>query len=146
MILNNENQSIVVNQQDIWIIGVDDPVGGYDNLSRAITGIPEGGFKLLLSHSPAIIEEAHRARIELVLAGHTHGGQIYIPLISHLIVRLLGGKGYIAGLYRVSQTYMYVTRGIGTSILPLRAFCPPEITLIKLEKEKTPGQSHQINS
>ncbi|MBA2124491.1 hypothetical protein B9J78_06145 [bacterium Unc6] len=137
VILGNENQSIAINQQNMWIIGVDDPVGGHDNLSRAMGGVPEEGFKLLLSHSPAIIEEAHRAGIELVLAGHTHGGQVYIPLISHLIVRLLRGKGYIAGLYSVGQTYLYVSRGIGTSILPLRAFCPPEITLIKLEKEKT---------
>jgi hypothetical protein len=137
VILSNENQSIAVNQQNMWIIGLDDPVTGRDDLLQAIAGVPEDDFKILLSHSPAIIEEAHRYGIDLVLAGHTHGGQMYIPLISHLIVRLFGGKGYIAGLYRVGHTYLYVTRGIGTSILPLRAFCPPEIALIKLEKDKT---------
>ena len=137
VILINENQSIKIKQENIWIIGVDDPFTGRDDLLQAIAGVPEEAIKILLSHSPAIIEEAQRAKIDLVLAGHTHGGQIYIPLISHFIVSLLGGGGYIAGLYRVGQTYLYVNRGIGTSILPLRAFSPPEITLIRLEKEKT---------
>lgn len=146
VILNNENQSIAVtpvpahrcrvNQQNIWIIGVDDPFTGRDDLLQAISGVPEEDFKILLAHSPAIVEEASKYGINLVLAGHTHGGQVYIPLLSHLVVCLLGGKEYISGKYKVGQTYLYVTRGIGTSILPLRAFCPPEITLIKLMKDE----------
>ncbi len=132
--LNNKNQKIKIRQENIWLVGVDDPFSGRDNLSRAIDGIPKDDFKILLSHSPVIIKQADRHRIELVLAGHTHGGQIYIPLFSHLVVKLLGGGGFISGLYRISQTQMYVTRGIGRSILPIRLFSPSEITVIKLEE------------
>jgi hypothetical protein len=130
VMLENEAEKI---KENLWIIGVDDPVTGYDDLTKAVKGIPEDDFKILLSHSPIIDEEADQKEIDLVLAGHTHGGQIYVPLISHLIIRLHRGKGYIAGLYKVGQTYLYVTRGTGTGILPLRIFSPPEITLIKLE-------------
>ena len=129
--LVNENKKM--NLENLWLIGVDDPFIGRDDLSSAIKGIPEEDFKILLTHSPAISRQASEYGVDLILAGHTHGGQIYIPLISHLIVRLLGGGGYIAGLYQIRDTFLYVSRGIGMSILPFRAFCPPEVVLIKLK-------------
>lgn len=136
LILSNENRKIKVGDQNLWILGVDDLLSGYADLSKAVRQTPKEEFKILLSHSPAIFKEAKDYKVDVVLAGHTHGGQVYIPLISHLFVRLIGADRYISGLYSKDGLYLYVSRGIGTCMFPLRLFSPPEITLIRLEKEK----------
>lgn len=121
-------------REDVWVVGVDDPVTGRDDIEEALIGVPEDSFKILLSHSPIIDKRAVEKGVDLVLAGHTHGGQVYIPLISHLLLHLHHSKWYVRGLYKVEGTYLYVTRGIGTTFIPLRIFSPPEITLVRLKR------------
>jgi len=87
-----------------------------------------------LVHSPDVIEVAARAGADLVLAGHTHGGQIRLPLIGALHTGTELGRAYSAGLFEFPPARLYVGRGLGTSYLPLRLFCPPEVTLIRLER------------
>jgi len=131
-VLINESISIERGGETISIIGVDDPFTLHDNLDRALLTINEGYFKVLLAHSPQIIGKA-TSKVDLVLCGHTHGGQVVLPLLGPLYVPLpFKYRRYIAGVFNIGETVMYVNRGLGTSILPIRLLCPPEIALITL--------------
>lgn len=133
-LLINESDKLYIKDKYISIVGVDDPSTLHDNLSLALEKIPENSVKILLSHSPSILDEASRKGISLILSGHSHGGQIAFPWIGSL-VKPRDCNGFISGKYRKNGTQIYVNRGIGTSILPIRLFCPPEITLLRLRSE-----------
>jgi hypothetical protein len=78
---------------------------------------------------------AHDTRISLQLSGHTHGGQIQVTPGTPIITPYLGRK-YVQGLYRVNQSWVYTSRGIGSTGIPLRRNCSPEITHLTLVKEQ----------
>jgi len=121
----------------IYLVGVDDPDTSYDNLSYAIKNIEEKDIpKILLAHSPEIIEDIAGQNIDLILAGHTHGGQIKIPFVRPFWVPTKYHGKYANGLFKINNSYLYVNRGVGTTFLPIRFNCPPEITLIELKKYK----------
>jgi predicted MPP superfamily phosphohydrolase len=89
-------------------------------------------MKLLLAHNPIILRRAARAGVDLVLSGHTHGGQVALRSER-------GSKGRprrrtLQGLGRQGDTQIYVTRGVGTVILPIRYGCPPEVSLLELRR------------
>jgi len=137
-----ENVTVLVNnyavvsrgKSSLYVVGVDDPYTRRSNLSKALENIPQNSTKILLAHSPQIIGEA-TGKVDLVLAGHTHGGQVVVPFVGPLFVPLPARyKKYVHGLFLVNGTYMYVNRGLGTSILPIRFFAPPEIAVIVLKK------------
>jgi predicted MPP superfamily phosphohydrolase len=134
-ILDNENKKIFIDNKFIYLIGIDDPRTGRDNLTKAMEEIENDISKILLAHAPEIINEAVEKNIDLVLVGDTHGGQVNIPPFGRLINPILSkyGQKYTNGLFKVDFTYLYVNRGIGTSLLPIRFNCPPEITLIELQ-------------
>ena len=116
---------------DVVIAGVDDPYTGRANLERALSGA-EGEVRLLLAHSPQIIGEAAQ-RVELVLAGHTHGGQVRLPGVGALWLPLPREYWrFDYGLFSVGGARMFVSRGVGTGYLPVRLNCPPEIVLLSL--------------
>jgi hypothetical protein len=71
--------------------------------------------------------------VDLILAGHTHGGQIRIPFYGPFFTMTSMDKKYAAGLHRFDKSLLYVSRGIGTSVLPMRLFCPPEITVFTFQ-------------
>lgn len=120
-------------EENFFICGVDDPHTSRDNINNAVR---KTGFKILLAHSPEIIERAEN-RVELVLAGHTHGGQVVIPSIGAPFVPLAKKyRRYASGIFKVGKTILFVSRGIGTSIFPVRMNCPPEIAFIELGKNK----------
>jgi predicted MPP superfamily phosphohydrolase len=123
------NEAVEVGE--VNLLGVDDPYLGLDELDEALQGC-RGGVKVLLAHSPQIIEKA-RGRVDVVLAGHTHGGQLHIPLIGPLFVPLPSKyRRYVAGLFEEDGTYMYVCRGVGMSLAPLRFMCRPEVAVVDL--------------
>jgi len=138
-ILINESQELKFKGNSFYLIGVDDPYLHYDNLKLALKDVKEDKFKILLSHSPAIFLENQKLiqdnTINLILSGHTHGGQVNIPFFTNFFISLwLGGK-YTAGLFKENGTFIYVNRGIGTfNLFPVRLNCPPEITLITLKR------------
>jgi len=139
-ILVNEAQELKFKGSSFYLIGVDDPYLDYDNLELALTGVKEDKFKILLSHSPAIFMEDRELildnAINLILSGHTHGGQVNVPFFTNFFISLwLGGK-YTAGLFREGGTFIYVNRGIGTfHLFPIRLNSPPEVTLIILKRK-----------
>lgn len=140
-VLNNENLRLERDGEYIHLIGVDDVLVGRDDLQTAIIGTHAGETRILLSHNPAIIREAARAGIDLVLSGHTHGGQINWRLLIGREDRKTykwlrrRSRRLTRGHAQLGSTQLYVNRGLGTVVLPLRYGCPPEITLLELVAE-----------
>ncbi len=130
--LNNANAQI---RRDISIIGLDDSTAGNPDMNAAFTSVPDSNFKIGVFHSPAYFSR-HASAFDLVLAGHTHGGQVRIPFLPPLWVPQ-GSGPYIEGWYsgKGTDSKMYVSRGIGNSILELRFLCRPELPIIILEPE-----------
>jgi len=141
MLFKDTGVALLVNQwgrlgkgpDTISLIGVDDPFSGYADLAAALKGTQRTPFAVLLTHSPQIFMKADLMKFDLVLAGHTHGGQIRLPGIGALWLPD-GSEGYESGWFYGQSAQMYVTRGVGTSILPFRFFCRPEIALITLKR------------
>jgi predicted MPP superfamily phosphohydrolase len=129
-ILNNAHQAFEVQGRRFWLVGVDDMRTGDYDLKKALRGIPEGDCKILMSHTPDVIGDVKGKRISLILSGHTHGGQVRLPFYGAVITMSHYGKKYEMGEYRVGDTVMYVSRGLGTSTVPVRFMCRPEITVI----------------
>lgn len=104
------------------------------NVRQAMRGVLEGATTILLAHSPDAIHEAVEEGVDLVLSGHTHGGQVRLPLIGPLYANTDLGRAYHQGLFRFDGTWLYITRGVGTRAFPVRFLCPPEVTLITLRQ------------
>ncbi|MGB2762322.1 MAG: metallophosphoesterase [Minisyncoccales bacterium] len=138
IILSNENKKIFRDDGYFYLVGVDDPDTGNDDLGKAMGETEKNIPKILLAHSPDIInnlDSLGKEKIDLILAGHTHGGQIRIPFIRPFWVPTKNRGKYASGLFKVGSVYLYVNRGIGTTILPIRFNCPPEIAVIELRKK-----------
>lgn len=133
--LVNKNTVVDIGGKTLRIAGVDDPFTEHDDLVKACGGIPEGEPLILLAHSPEIIDKAAAAKMGLVLAGHTHGGQVCLPLIGPLYTPSPEMRTYSRGLFQKGGTRMYVNVGIGVSGTNFRFFCPPEITVITLRQK-----------
>ncbi len=135
-LLVNERQPIEESGSTLWIGGVDDPhYFGCDDLEAAFEGTPPGAFKLLLAHSPELFREAGEEGVGLYLAGHTHGGQVRLPRLGAVLVNAACPRAYTFGVWRHGRLTGYTSAGVGSSLLPVRYYCPPEITLIELEAE-----------
>ncbi len=136
-ILDNEHEKLFLGGDYIYLVGVDDPFIGRDDLEKAMEGVEPGVPKILLAHAAEIIGEAAQKKIDLVLVGNTHGGQVNIPFVPFLgrLVQPLSeyGKKYKSGLFNVDGVYLYVSPGVGTSGIPVRFNSPPEITIIELK-------------
>ena len=119
-LLVNQSESVNYGNNCINIIGLD--VSVYDdvnpdvlkrgNLPKALSGVKKG-FNILLSHSPDLIDEASKKNINLMLSGHTHGGQINLPIIGPIYASSKFGTKYASGLFKESKTRLFVTKGIG---------------------------------
>ena len=141
-ILLNETVSFERNGQHIYISGIDDPhFYEGDDFSKLKGTVPEGAFSILLSHAPETHQEALALGYDLVLAGHTHGGQICLP--GGIVILHNGAcpSYMLAGNWRYGDLRGYTSRGTGGCRLPLRFFCPPEITIHILRKD-TSGTPH----
>ena len=128
-VLINQGLRFTAKNASFWLAGVDDYMVGKTDLRAALRGSYPDEMKMLLAHNPKILNRAARAGIDLMLSGHTHGGQVKIREDDK---RILPRRKLKNGLYRRKETQIYVTRGIGTVVLPVRYQCPPEISLIDL--------------
>lgn len=129
-VLINEGMRFQKGDSAFWLAGVDDTMVGLEDISLALAGAREDEMKLLLAHNPIILRRAARAAVDLVLSGHTHGGQVAIRQEKGIPAR--GRKRMLKGLGRLGQTQIYVNRGLGTVVLPIRYGCPPEVSLLEL--------------
>jgi hypothetical protein len=133
--LLNECETISRGNQSIFLAGIDDAhFYRVDNMEKAAESIPSGAFSMLLSHTPEIYRQAAHSGFDLLLAGHTHGGQICLPgsiplTLDSILPRRLG-----SGLWKYQRMVGYTSVGVGSSIVAIRLNCPPEITLHRLRR------------
>jgi predicted MPP superfamily phosphohydrolase len=128
--LLNEHKVIQRDGEQIVILGVDDPhYYQADDLERALAGSPPGVFKILLAHSPEIIEKAFAAGVDFYLCGHTHAGQVCLPGGKPLLTSSRGPDHCKNGRWEHSGVTGYTSPGAGASSVPIRFNCPPEITI-----------------
>src|SRR5467141_377362 len=129
-VLLNEGMRIDLSGESFWLAGVNDTMVGLEDLPLALAGSSEDEMKLLLAHNPIILRRAARHGVDLVLSGHTHGGQVTIR--SERSASGRPRRRLLRGLGRQGETQIYVTRGLGTVILPVRYGCPPEVSVLEL--------------
>jgi len=128
--LLNECETIKRDHQCIHLAGIDDAhFYRADNIEKAASGIPSDDFSILLSHTPEIYQPAALADFDLLLSGHTHGGQICLPggvpiTLDSVLPRHMG-----SGPWKYRDMIGYTSVGAGSSVVPVRFNCPPEITL-----------------
>jgi uncharacterized protein len=132
-VLRNESQLIRRGNEVIAVAGLEDLLHGKPDPEAASKNIPEGTFTLLLMHEPDYANMAEAYPFHLQLSGHSHGGQIRMPLLGAVFTPF-GSQKYIAGLYYTEATRMpvYVNRGFGETYMPFRLLCRPELTLLTL--------------
>jgi predicted MPP superfamily phosphohydrolase len=118
------------------LVGLGDPVSGEEDIGKAFSGVGEFNpvFVLTHFHPDSLLVDFEDLKVDMVFSGHTHGGQLGLPLIVKLFPYAARSK-YIAGLYRYDGFLLSVTRGLGTNIFPFRFLCRPEILVFKLHGE-----------
>ncbi len=127
-LLRNEGTLV---REDLFLAGVDDLWRGKPDLSAALKDKPEGVACLLLSHNPDLLPLVPPA-VGLTLCGHTHGGQVKLPLIGPIVTSSIYGKRFAEG-WIAKPVNAFVSRGLGFSSLPLRFNCRAEVVTIELE-------------
>ncbi len=134
-LLLNEQVVVQRGEDTLYLSGIDDPhYFRADNLEKAAQGIPSGAVAILLSHSPEIYRQAAHSGFDLMLSGHTHGGQICLPGGIPLTCNARCPRSLCAGAWRYGTLQGYTSRGAGVSILDARFNCPPEVTLHTLRR------------
>jgi predicted MPP superfamily phosphohydrolase len=130
--LSNCVMTIRRGDDSLHIAGVDDAIEDLDDLDYVLASIPSYGSAILLAHEPDFARKsAECGRFDLQLSGHTHGGQIVLPLIGPPVLPPQGRR-YPKGFYQVKDMFLYTNRGVGTASLRLRINCPPEIAVFTL--------------
>ncbi len=131
-VLEDQSTAIEHDGARFWLAGVNDVLSRTANLTETLRRVPAGEAVVLLAHEPDFADEASKFPIDLQLSGHSHGGQVRIPLLPPLYLPAMAKK-YVMGTYQVGPLPLYTNAGIGTVGVPVRLNCPPEITLITLK-------------
>jgi predicted MPP superfamily phosphohydrolase len=132
-VLINSHSYIDYNGQRLYIAGVDDYLFGKYDIKKTLQGLSDQDCVLLLAHEPDTADFSWNLGVNAQFSGHSHGGQIRLPFMKPFFTPELA-QIYLEGFYTVGERKMplYVNRGIGTSTLPIRFFCRPEITVFHL--------------
>ncbi|HXU06311.1 MAG TPA: metallophosphoesterase [Polyangia bacterium] len=133
-VLRNRGVELQRSGDAIYIAGVDDTWTRRHDLPRALAARPAGMPAVLLAHDPVLFPEAAERGVDLVLSGHTHGGQVAVPLLARKLnlARLI--TRFTSGVYRSGTTTLYVNRGLGTTGPPVRLAVAPEIAVLTLRR------------
>jgi predicted MPP superfamily phosphohydrolase len=133
--LLNECTTITRGNQRIYLAGIDDAhYFRVDDIEKAALPIPEGAFSILLSHTPEIYRQAAHANFNLMLSGHTHGGQLCLPGSIPIKLEAVLPRRMGAGAWQYHNMSGYTSVGAGSSVVAVRLNCPPEITLHYLRR------------
>ena len=145
-VLRNEAAVLTVGETPLWLLGIEDTgftdghfrdfrsvwQGLSDRLAALLAPLPEDAPRFLLVHNPDFTQMLPTGRIDLALTGHTHGGQVRLPLLGALRVPSCFGQKFTNGLVSGPSTLVYTSRGLGTIPPTIRFLCRPEITLLRL--------------
>ncbi|TMJ50828.1 MAG: metallophosphoesterase [Alphaproteobacteria bacterium] len=133
--LLNEAETLVRSDQRIHLAGIDDAhYYRVDNIEKAVAQLPGDGFSILLSHTPEIYRQAAHADFDLLLSGHTHGGQICLPGAIPITLDAKLPRRMGSGLWKYHDMVGYTSVGVGSCLVPVRINCPPEIVLHHLRR------------
>jgi predicted MPP superfamily phosphohydrolase len=145
-LLENAHRRIDTPGGPLVVAGLDDPSSGLDNLARALAGVAREDATLLLSHSPEIAGALGNRDVDLVLSGHTHGGQVRLPFLGAILLPA-GTRHFEDGWFDVDGgARLHVSRGLGWSGLPIRFLCRPRIDVITLRGGAPPAPPHRRRS
>ncbi len=135
-VLRNEVELIKKGEQNLYLLGVDDYWEDSYSLTKALDDIPGDSCRILLSHNPDVNEDIEflKTRIDLIISGHTHGGQIVLPFFGAPYLPSPFGQKYRSGLIRDKERQTYVSRGLGLFFVPVRLNCPPDVSLLVLSR------------
>jgi predicted MPP superfamily phosphohydrolase len=144
-VLENDALEVPGAPARLWVAGVADEIARYADVDAALLRVPADAAVLLLSHDPDVFPRVP-ARVALTVSGHTHGGQVNLPLLRGAIIPSRYGARYRDGLVVEGGRHLYVTAGVGTSLLPLRFLKPPEVVVLTLRpgaptRQLSPGPS-----
>lgn len=122
---------------DFWLLGIGDLWEGEPNIGKTLAAVGDAAPVVAFTHNPDIFPEVPQ-RVTVTFAGHTHGGQVDLPLLGRTVVPSRYGDRYAYGLIVEDAKHLFVTSGLGTSILPVRFRVPPEIALVTIRARETP--------
>jgi len=141
--LLNEVHTLKRGGAGLHVAGIDDVMEGRSRLDLVLQRLPEDGAAILLAHEPDFADVAAATRrFDLQLSGHSHGGQVRLPLLRRLVLPPFSRR-YAAGLYDVGGMALYTNRGLGTVHARLRFLCRPEITVLTLRPSGPEGEAHR---
>ncbi|MEO8003175.1 MAG: metallophosphoesterase [Arenimonas sp.] len=132
-VLEDRAIPVAKNQCHFWLVGLSDYNEGQHDYLQAFAMVPAHSPVLAFTHSPDVFPDVVSSEFSLLIAGHTHGGQVALPFFGRLIVPSKYGARYAIGHVRENNRDLFVTPGIGTSILPVRFGVPPEISYLRLQ-------------
>ncbi len=130
-VLRNAAVPVEAGPARFWLGGLDDIIHGKPDPAATLQKVPREECVIAAAHEPDYADVLSRYAIDFQISGHSHGGQIRLPAIGALYLPPLGRK-YVMGSYRVRDLQLYVNRGIGVILLPMRFLCPPEVTVFTL--------------
>jgi hypothetical protein len=130
-----ENRAVELRRGDctFWLAGIGDFWEGGPDIEGTLRSVPPDAPVLLFAHNPDVFPDVPD-RVALTVAGHTHGGQVRVPLVGRPVVPSSYGERFAIGTVVEGQRHLFVTPGVGTSILPVRFLVPPEISLLELRR------------
>ncbi|MFB4169503.1 metallophosphoesterase [Virgibacillus sp. JSM 102003] len=133
-LLKNSYTSINLNNEKIALAGIDDVMLGSPDLEKTLTNSDPNLFTILLAHEPDFADTTVHFPVDVQLSGHSHGGQVRLPFIGHLYTPMYAEK-YVQGKHMLQngKLTLYVSRGLGTTRLPYRFLCKPEIHTFTLK-------------
>ncbi|MGC3997370.1 MAG: metallophosphoesterase [Anaeromyxobacter sp.] len=134
-VLDNAWTTLRVRGEPLHVVGVGDFHTKRADVPRAMAGLPDSVTPLVLAHGPRTADELRaRNRPMVCMSGHTHGGQISIPILTPLFLASMAHEPYVRGRYKLGDVQLYVNRGIGLSGIKVRINSPPEVTLATLRR------------
>ena len=133
-VLDDEVTELRDQSGSFWLVGLADLWTRPQRIEQTIGQIPEGRPIIAITHNPDIFPKLP-SRVPLLLAGHTHGGQVRLPLIGTVVQASDYGERYVRGHVFEQNHHLFVTTGVGTSIMPVRFFVPPEIVILTIESQ-----------
>lgn len=131
-VLENDVRELKIDNRSVWLIGLTDAQTNRHDIRGTLAQVPPGASMIVLEHHPDTFLELPSS-VKLMLAAHTHGGQVNLPIVGRLIVPSSYGQRFAAGIVREDGKTMFVTTGVGTSFLPVRFRVPPEIAVLTVE-------------
>lgn len=132
-VLENDWTHLTLRGAPLALVGVGDHLTRREDVERALRGLPEETTPIVLAHGPRTADRLRALeRPAVCFAGHTHGGQIVLPIVTPLFLHAVVREPYARGRFQLGQVQLYVNRGVGLSGLRVRVNCPPEVTLATL--------------